>query len=57
MKHKKRVGEDITTQVIKALRGEIVPNVVNLPTLLSDELRYLKPYITLAENWAAFITS
>lgn len=46
----KRVGEDITTQVIKALRGEIVPNVVNLPTLLSDELRYLKPYITLAEK-------
>lgn len=46
----KRVGEDIATQVIKALRGEIVPNVVNLPTLLSDELRYLRPYIDLAEK-------
>ena len=46
----KRVGEDIAEQVIKALRGEIVPNVVNLPTLLHDELKYLMPYIDLAER-------
>ena len=46
----KRVGENIAEQVILALRGEIVPNVVNLPTLLSEELRYLKPYILLAER-------
>lgn len=46
----KRVGEDIAIQVIKALRGEIVPNVVNLPTMLKEELEYLRPYITLAEK-------
>ncbi|MEA1961156.1 MAG: phosphoglycerate dehydrogenase [Bacillota bacterium] len=46
----KRVGEDIAEQVIKALRGEIVPNVINLPTLLHDELKYLKPYIDLSEK-------
>lgn len=46
----KRVGENIAEQVIMALRGEIVPNVVNLPTMLSEELEYLKPYITLAEK-------
>lgn len=46
----KRVGENIAEQVIKALRGEIVPNVVNLPTMLNDELEYLRPYITLAEK-------
>ena len=46
----KRVGETIAEQVIKALEGGIVPNVVNLPTVLSDELEYLRPYITLAEK-------
>ncbi len=46
----KRVGEDIAEQVIKALKGEIVPNVVNLPTMLSEELNYLRPYIDLAEK-------
>lgn len=46
----KRVGENIAEQVILALRGDIVPNVVNLPTVLSDELNYLKPYIYLAEK-------
>ncbi|NLG33706.1 MAG: phosphoglycerate dehydrogenase, partial [Syntrophomonadaceae bacterium] len=46
----KRVGENIAEQVIKALKGEIVPNVVNLPTMLGEELEYLKPYIKLAEK-------
>ncbi|MEQ8176334.1 MAG: phosphoglycerate dehydrogenase [Syntrophomonadaceae bacterium] len=46
----KRVGENIAEQVIMALRGEIVPNVVNLPTMLTEELDYLRPYITLAEK-------
>lgn len=46
----KRVGENIAEQVIKALQGGIVPNVVNLPTVLSEELNYLRPYITLAEK-------
>ena len=46
----KRVGENIAEQVIKALQGGIVPNVVNLPTVLSEELNYLRPYINLAEK-------
>jgi D-3-phosphoglycerate dehydrogenase len=46
----KRVGENIAEQVITALEGGIVPNVVNLPTLLGEELNYLRPYITLAEK-------
>ncbi|MDD2585034.1 MAG: phosphoglycerate dehydrogenase [Syntrophomonadaceae bacterium] len=46
----KRVGENIAEQVIMALKGDIVPNVVNLPTMLTEELQYLKPYITLAEK-------
>ena len=50
----KRVGETIAEQVIKALRGEIVPNVTICP-LLSDELNYLKPYINLAEKMGKFI--
>ncbi len=46
----KRVGENIAEQVIMALRGEIVPNVINLPTMLGEELEYLKPYIMLSEK-------
>ena len=46
----KRVGEDIAQQVIFALGGELVPNVVNLPTILSEELNYLKPYMLLCER-------
>lgn len=46
----KRVGEDIARQVITALKGDIVPNVVNLPAMLPQELDYLRPYITLAEK-------
>ncbi|MGS0763059.1 phosphoglycerate dehydrogenase [Syntrophomonas curvata] len=50
----KRVGENIAEQVIKALRGDIVPNMVNLPTMLSEELDYLRPYINLAEKMGSF---
>lgn len=50
----RRVGETIAEQVMKALKGEIVPNLVNLPTMLSEELNYLRPYITLAEKMGNF---
>lgn len=50
----KRVGETIAEQVISALQGNIVPNCVNLPTMVSEELDYLKPYITLAEKMGMF---
>lgn len=44
------VGRTIAIQVIHALKGEIVPNAVNLPTLHKDELLAVKPYIDLAEK-------
>ncbi|MGE5422245.1 MAG: phosphoglycerate dehydrogenase [Ignavibacteriales bacterium] len=44
-----RVGTNIADQVIKALKGEIVPNLVNLPTLVRRDLEFLKPFIDLAE--------
>lgn len=46
----KRVGENIAEEVIKALAGEIVPNTVNLPSVLREELNYLSPYMDLAEK-------
>ncbi|MCR4400662.1 MAG: phosphoglycerate dehydrogenase [Syntrophomonadaceae bacterium] len=46
----RRVGVTIAEQVIKGLRGELVPNVVNLPTVLRSELEVLSPYIELAEK-------
>jgi D-3-phosphoglycerate dehydrogenase len=50
----KRVGENIAEQVIMALKGDLVPNVVNLPTLIGNELEYLRPYIKLAEKMGNF---
>ena len=50
----RRVGETIAEQVMKALNGEIVPNLINLPTMVSEELNYLRPYITLAEKMGKF---
>lgn len=44
------VGKTIANQVVKGLKGDIVPNAVNLPTIHRDELKVLKPYIELAEN-------
>jgi D-3-phosphoglycerate dehydrogenase len=44
------VGITIANQVINALKGEIVPNAVNLPTIHRDELMVIQPYITLLEK-------
>lgn len=45
-----RVGVTIARQVINALKGEIVPNAVNLPSLREEELNALAPYLCLAEK-------
>jgi D-3-phosphoglycerate dehydrogenase len=44
------VGIAIAQEVISALRGEMVPNAVNLPALGADELAAVKDYLTLAED-------
>ncbi len=44
-----RVGTDVATFVLAALRGEIVPNTVNLPRLMGEEIGGLRPYFALAE--------
>lgn len=44
------VGITIAQQVIKGIKGEIVPNAVNLPTIHRDELKEIKPYIDLMEQ-------
>ena len=44
------VGITVAQQVINALKGEIVPNAVNLPTIHRDELHMIKPYIELMEK-------
>ena len=44
------VGIAIAEEVIAALRGEMVPNAVNLPALGADELAAVKDYLTLAED-------
>lgn len=49
-----RVGVDIAEQVIKALKGELVPNVVNLPTILRQDLEFLRPFIDLAQAMGMF---
>jgi D-3-phosphoglycerate dehydrogenase len=49
-----RVGINIAEQVIKALRGEIVPNTVNLPTILRQDLEFFRPFIELCEAMGSF---
>jgi len=44
------VGITVAQQVINALKGEIVPNAVNLPTIHRDELNVIRPYIELMEK-------
>lgn len=44
------VGVTIAKQVINGIKGDIVPNAVNLPTIHRDELKEIKPYIDLAEK-------
>jgi len=44
------VGIAIAEEVISALRGEMVPNAVNLPSLLPSELDAMKIYMELGET-------
>ena len=44
------VGLTIAEQVINGIKGEIVPNAVNLPGINRVELKDLKPYIELIEK-------
>lgn len=44
------VGITVAQEVISALRGEMVPNAVNLPTLPIQELDTIKAYLKLGET-------
>lgn len=44
------VGVTIAEEVLSALRGEMVPNAVNLPTLKAGELDALLSYLNLGET-------
>lgn len=44
------VGITVAQQVVNALKGEIVPNAVNLPAIHRDELTAIRPYIELLEK-------
>ncbi len=43
------VGISVAEEVISALRGEMVPNAVNLPILRNEDLNVIKPYLRLGE--------
>ncbi|SDK93626.1 phosphoglycerate dehydrogenase [Natronincola ferrireducens] len=43
------VGVTIAHEVLSALKGEMVPNAVNLPTLHHQELEAIKAYLQLGE--------
>ena len=44
-----RVGTDLARYVLAALKGEIVPNTVNIPCLLGEEIDDMRPLLKLAE--------
>lgn len=46
----KNVGETVAIEVFEALKGKLVANAVNLPTLSQQELEHMKPYLSLMER-------
>ncbi|MCE5252923.1 MAG: phosphoglycerate dehydrogenase [Actinomycetia bacterium] len=46
----KRVGEEVVAEVIAGLRGEIVKNAVNMPSLSEESFAKLQTFIQLAEK-------
>ena len=48
------VGKVIAEQVIAGLKGEIVSTAVNLPSVDSEELKTIKPYVELSEKLGKF---
>jgi D-3-phosphoglycerate dehydrogenase len=45
-----RVGEEVITEVIAGLRGQIVKNAVNMPALSDEKFTELQPFVLLAEQ-------
>ncbi len=45
----RRVGTDLARNVLAVLRGEMVPNTVNIPCLLDEEMDSMRPLLELAE--------
>lgn len=45
-----KVGVTVAQEVISALRGEMVTNAVNLPTIHAQDMESLKPYLKLGET-------
>jgi len=43
------VGISVAHEVLSALRGEMVPNAVNMPTLLAGELDKVRPFLAIGE--------
>ncbi len=48
------VAVDVAEEVIAALRGELVKNAVNIPSLKPDILKEIGPYLGLAEKLGRF---
>lgn len=46
----RRVGQEVVEEVIGGLRGEIVKNAVNIPTLTEDTFSKLQAFIKVAEQ-------
>ena len=44
-----RVGTDLARYVLAVLHGEIVPNTVNIPCILGEEIDSMRPLLELAE--------
>ncbi|MBC7293950.1 MAG: phosphoglycerate dehydrogenase [Thermoleophilia bacterium] len=46
----RRVGEEVVAEVIAGLKGEIVKNALNIPTLSEESFAKLRAFIKLAEQ-------
>lgn len=48
------VARDVALQIVDALRGTVIRNAVNAPSVDAETLKRIRPYLTLAEQLGKF---
>jgi len=49
------VARDVAFQIVDALRGTVIRNAVNAPSLDAESLKRVRPYLNLAERMGRFL--
>jgi D-3-phosphoglycerate dehydrogenase len=50
------VARDVANQIVDALRGTVVRNALNAPSIDAESLKRVRPYLALAESMGRFLS-